>query len=46
MKMSVLEKSTGATANAEAWAGGELVFSEETKDSLRKQADAFLDFLE
>ena len=46
MKMSVLDKGTGATANAEAWAGGELVFSEETKDSLRKQADAFLDFLE
>ena len=46
VKMEVLPESTGASANAEAWAGGELILSDETKTELRKQADAFLNFLQ
>ena len=46
IKMEVLPESTGASANAEAWSGGELILSDETKAELKKQADAFLEFLQ
>ena len=45
IKMEVLPESTGASANAEAWGGGELVLDKEAKDSLQKQAEAFLSFI-
>lgn len=45
MKTEVLPESVGAAVNREAWASNELVLDEETAQSLRAQAEAFLNAL-
>ena len=44
MKMEVMENSTGAVVNPEAWQSGKLVLSEDGLQALKAQADEFLAF--
>lgn len=39
------EPQTGIVLNKEAWTEGRMVLTDEQRDALGKQADAFLDYI-
>ncbi|MBO7068297.1 MAG: NAD(P)H-dependent oxidoreductase [Bacteroidaceae bacterium] len=45
MKADVMEPQTGIVLNVEAWTEGRMILSEEQKDSLKKQVEAFMKYI-
>ncbi len=45
IKAEVMEQQTGVVLNLEAWTEGRMILSDEQKDALKDQVEAFLKFV-